>query len=153
MGCLGAAGERRAAIEHPSCAVLADEHETQQRSAHGGCELCVADSEPAGFCAVAAGDVRCRLRASVDQASVFLAFFAASRGRFGRHQSEQYTRVGAACECIQLWRWRGNEQCGDRVPGTVDPFLPCVAADLELNDLHGQCFDPQRSFAICFREQ
>ena len=72
MDCLRTADECCAAVEHSSHSVLAAQHETQQRSANGGCELCVADSEPAGFCAVAAGDLRCALRASVDQASVSL---------------------------------------------------------------------------------
>ena len=59
MVCLCAVGERGAAVEHPSYPMLAVQHETQQRSANGGCELCVADSEAARFCAVAAGDLRC----------------------------------------------------------------------------------------------
>ncbi len=62
VGGLGATGERCAAAEHPSYPMLAAQHETQQRSANGGCQLCVADSEPARFCAVAniaAGDLRC----------------------------------------------------------------------------------------------
>jgi hypothetical protein len=59
MVCLCAAGEWCAAAEHPSYPMLAAQHETQQRSANGRCELCFADSEPAGFCAVAAGDLRC----------------------------------------------------------------------------------------------
>ena len=72
MVCLCAAGERCGAAMHPSYPMLAAQHETQQRSANDRCELCVADSEPAGFCAGAAGDLRCALRASVDQASVSL---------------------------------------------------------------------------------
>ncbi len=153
MDCLYAAGESGAAVDHPSCTVFAAQHETQQRSENDGCDFCVVDREPARFRAAAPGHMRCRLRASADQTSVFLTVFASRHRRLCRDQPDQLERDDAACQCEQLWRGRDNEQCCYRVLGTVDPFLPCVPVDLELDDIHGRRCVSQCSVAICFGEQ